>query len=187
MTTSPLDTKQIIIKSLEEYDKHTPAIDYLLDNAEKRSPDFIVNNSDMKRDKVIFYDDDRNEILRSEFESLGFYYNKYSLWLWGWANPGLLNNNTYLCKKILQYGLDLRLSRIDLKYQLITSRMFIRDRNQLDVHLAVSAYLIKKPYIYPHKIWINQENDEYIINYLILTDTDIIDKVNNLLPIKKFA
>jgi hypothetical protein len=181
-----MDTKQIITRSLEEYDKHAPTIDFLLRHVEKHAPDFVVNNSDMKRDSVIFYDHDHNILLKSDFESLGFYYNKYKLWLWGWANPGLLSNNTYLCKKILQYGLELRLSRVDLKYQLITSRMFIRDKNQLDVHLAVSAYLIKKPYIYPHKIWVNKENDEYIINYLILTDTEILDKINNVQPMVKF-
>jgi hypothetical protein len=102
-----------------------------------------------ERDKLNFYDKDKNLIFTSEYEHLGIFDTGSHIWTWAWATPFLRKNNITLSRKILNYGFDLESEEnVFLKTELITSRFIISDNAQLDIHVAIASYISKKPTIF---------------------------------------
>lgn len=158
-----------IKNSLEYYDNHQEK------NKNKFSKvNYIsieINSKDLQHDVIIFYDSDFKELFRSRVEKIGLYDKISSIWTWAWAIPYLKKNETTLIRKILMYGSELDPSLLFLKTELITSRLRVLNRAQLDLHCAVASYLSKKPLIYNYTIY-NVIKSKDNINYINILNPD---------------
>ena len=168
--------QDIISQSLVYYDKSQPVIKYLYNNT------FRLNNninSNYRRIIFEFYDRITRELVVStEVELLGMYYNKYKIWEWAWANPGLRISENYLSKEILRWALSLDIDMTTIKSILITSRDEIKDNIQIDINVALGASILKQPYIYTYNYYINGFNLVYYFVLLNQKDLDILsDKI----------
>jgi len=134
----------IIRNSLEYYDANQPKIQEILDKIEYIE---IINNGNIT-DQFIFYDVNNNVILKSRYEVLSIYTPLNNIWKWSWSIPTAKSKNTFISRKILEYAFSLN-SETDylLKSILINSKINILNKNQLDIYLALSAMLSKKPFI----------------------------------------
>lgn len=137
-------TRQIITNALSHYDKNMEANDKEFNEFkyyffEQRRTD------DLDRNVVVFYDKDRKEIKRYKYEYVGIYHSDGQIWTWTWALAKVPKNLSALSKKILNYGLDMTVSKdnLFLKTELITSKFLIDDAIQLEIHLAISSYIAK--------------------------------------------
>ena len=136
----------IIRKALQYLDSNHEKTNQLLKDAIY----FKTEDSkiDIKRNQIIFFNNDKIEIYRCEYEIIGIYSSVSRLWTWGWSVPYLSKNSTYTSRKILNYGLDLGPNQEYLKSELITSRFRITNPIQLDIHTAISSYLSQIPTIF---------------------------------------
>jgi len=171
-----MEKYNIISQSLEYYDKHTDnnkgflkSINYIR----------IITNKDNKINTynyIEFYNKDKELIKKSRYEILGVYNSLNKIWTWGWSIASLNKNTVITAKKIFNYGFDLDSDNILLKNELLTSRFRISNPIQLDIHIAIGAYLAKKEIIFSYKLY-----DEIEVNKSNLINIDDI----NLLNIKK--
>ena len=160
------ETETLVPKALEYYDKTRESYKDLFNKVK----DYKLNISayDMERNKIIFLDEDGKELLTSEYEVAGIYSNLYKIWVWAWSVPSFKKNLQYISRKILNYGLELDTSYF-LKTELITSRFRITDPIQLDIHVAIAAYLSKKvAYNYKYYPDKAKEPNNYITYYIFL-------------------
>lgn len=127
---------------------------------------------DMERNKITLYDEENKQILTAEYEAIGIYDNNHKIWTWAWSIPWMKKNTTYTSRKILLYGLDLDYKEnLFLKTELLTSRFQITDPVQIEIHIAIAAYLSKKTVIYEIKDATDSKNPEnYKITYLFLME-----------------
>ena len=124
------------------------------------------------------YDKNKKEIFRSKTESIGSYYPPTKLWVWAWANPVNPKNNTYIVKKMFDYGMNMDPSQenLFLRTELITSRFRTTDPVQLDTYLALSSYLAKIPYVFK-LFWYGQKQELDSYNkYISDVDKESHDK-----------
>jgi len=94
------------------------------------------------------------------YEILSVFNNTNKIWTWAWAQPERYKNERKTSVKILNYGVDLDLfidpksNEIDvernfIKNYLITSKFAITSQLQLDIFVAISAYLAKEYIVLP--------------------------------------
>ena len=168
-----MNIQYIVTKALVDYDLAKPIIRYL---QKETIPTGIKTGTDTERSHFKFYKKDTNElILETEFEFLGIFYDKLNVWSWAWSHTGLTNSESYLSKEILKYGLDLGSELSYLKSILTTSRGLIKEKTQLDVHVALGSSIIKQPYIYP---FILKVGEYKLIYYCILLNKEKLNKLN---------
>lgn len=137
----------IVTKALQYYDENSEKYSSLLSKIKYKK--FNDHTGDMERNVVILCDKNKKEIFRSRYEMLGYYDPKIKIWLWAWAKPTFSKNQTYISRKLFAYGADLDPKHnLYIKAELITSRFIISSHVQLDVHIAISAYLSKMPLIF---------------------------------------
>jgi hypothetical protein len=114
----------------------------------KRFPD---DKQDIEGLKLIFYDNNMEELFVSRLEILGKYYNSINTWVWGWSLPPINKSLTTIIRKVFLYGTDIDINNnpanIMLKNELVTSRFRTYDDVQLDIHCSIASYLAKKPFI----------------------------------------
>ena len=160
----------IISQSLEYYDKN------LIKNS-----DFFNNINYIKIIKndvnyLEFYDKNKELIKKTRYEILGVYNSLGKIWTWSWSIAILAKNVVNTAKKIFNYGFDLDINNAYLKNELITSRFKISNPIQLDIHVALGAYLSKKELIFKYRTY----NDKIMKKTIIPTDDNSF-----LLNIKK--
>lgn len=136
----------------------TVALEYYDSNTEKyrnffktvSTTEIVVAKKDMEHSVIKFYDKNNKKMFESRFEYVGFYQEFSKSWLWAWADPQLLKNNSYLSRKLLYYGLDLdpQIDDVFLKNTLLKSDSPITDIVQLETNTAIASYLTKIPLIY---------------------------------------
>lgn len=140
----------IISQSLEFYDKNMENNKDILEEIHFiriiKSTQFGYNNFN----HIEFYDKDKKLIKKSRYEVLGLYGSHTKIWTWAWALPTLNKNSSHTAKKIFNYGYDIE-NNIFLKSELITSRFRVNNPIQLDIHLAIGAYLSKNNFIFSYK------------------------------------
>lgn len=112
------------------------------------------------------------------YNILGILDNNTNVWIWGWLLPHKSFNEKKKVIDLLNYGLKIslnyseKISTLDfyLKTQLLNSRFLLNDNIQLDIHLALSAYLLKKQskFIYPYKRYLNEDKTKYLTIYYII-------------------
>ena len=161
-----MDFSDLIKKSLEYYDNQNDKnIKYI------QNTHIEVN----LKDKITIYDKDYKKLLESEYEVLGLFDNQTNIWLWSWLLPFLNSSETVISRKLLDYALKLEpQSNSDdhyyIKSQLLNSRITIEDSIELDIHLALSSYLIKDlfSFIKPLKIFLNEDKTKYSTIYYLI-------------------
>ena len=171
-----MNVQHIIREALQDYDSVKPVIRYLEKNTYYEG---TKTASDTVRSTFKFIDKETHEtIIETEIEILAIFYDKLNVWSWGWAQTGLTNSENYLSREILLYALKLDPSLSYLKSVLTTSRGVINDLTQLDINLALSSSVIKKPYIYPfyHKV-----DNNYLIYYIILINDEPLNALKSKL------
>ncbi len=164
----------IIKTSLEYYDSHNIKIDKFIKDIVYL--EFINNNN--QTDQIKFYDNDKNLLLISSYEIIGFYIPQNKIWKWAWAVPTIVKKYTYYARKILSYAFDLdSIKDYLVKSSLINSKVSIMNNIQLDIYIALASYISKKPFIFKfyNSIYNDGDNDDSnLINYQkILKDTEI--------------
>jgi len=165
-----MNVQYIIPKALIEYDTAKPVIRFLKKETYEEGH---KTSTDLERSWLKFYRKDTDElILDTECEILAIFYDKLNVWSWAWSQTGLTNAESYLSKEILFYGLKLESEMSYLKSILTTSRGLIKERIQLDIHLALSSNIIKQPYIYPFIYKVGEHN---LIYYYILLNKKKLD------------
>lgn len=140
-----MQSKDLVTNALRYYDKNQEKYMNLLRKAKYYT--YEINRQDLQHSSIIFYDKNKKEILKSRYEFVGIYNPNVSVWIWGWAIPSLMKNQINLIKKVLNYGIELDDESIFLKSELITSRFKIVNKLQLDMHIAISSYISKEPFI----------------------------------------
>lgn len=164
-----MNINNLIKKSLEFYDNQN-AINYK----------YLFNSQLLNRpneEKVLIVDEFNfdNIKLEASYEILGIFDNQTKVWIWSWLLPNMSLNEILISKKLLDYGLKLEPSsnthdHFYIKSQLTNSRILIENNIELDIHLAIISYLVKDLYlfIYPKKIYYNEEKTKYLICYYII-------------------
>lgn len=168
-----MNKNNLIESALDYYDNVVSDFDEIIKDKNIVSYDLVDKKKDVERNVMYLYNEKGEMVYESKWETLGFYINKYKLWTWAWANPIYNKNNTFLSRKILEYGFNLD-PNVDyfLKTELVTPRFIINNDIQLDIHLALASYLLKKK-IFPYKVVINTDEtteENYMIHYLILLE-----------------
>jgi len=173
--------KDLIIKSFELYDKQNDEYNILLDSISNLS--LIPFNSEASGNygdittillpKIFFNDKNTGEELAiHSYELLGIFDMKTKVWIWSWSFPIINRKITKDCKKILKYALDLNpLSTEEsdhffLKNQLVNSRIFLKDKNQLDILIATCSYILGRDILFIYPDIINE--DPLIIQFLLI-------------------
>lgn len=150
---SEAEDYSIIKNSLEYYDKYQIEIQKILNNTE-----YIEIYSDKEiNDEYTFYDSDDKVIFKSRIETLSIYIPSTKTWKWSWSVPFAQYKNTLISREILKYAFTLNSDNdLFLKSSLINSKIIIKNDYQLDIYLAISALLSRKPFIF--KIYLVPED-----------------------------
>ncbi len=158
-------TNSIMRSAIDYYDKCQEKIQKILDKIEYIK---MVDGGNIN-DKYIFYDSNNNVIFESRIETLSIFTPQNKTWKWSWSVPFAKFQNTFISRKILEYAFTLN-SETDLflKSTLVSSKIIISNQYQIDLYLALSAMLSKKPfilrfYLYPDDS--DNESNENIYRY----------------------
>ena len=172
----------IIKNSLDYYDIHQPKIQQILDKIEFIK---IINGVNVN-DEYIFYDSNSNIILNSKIETLGMFIPQNNTWKWSWSIPFAKFHNTLISRKILEYAFTLNSTTdLSLKSTLINSELGITNQYQIDIYLALSAMLSKKPFIIRLYLYPYAENAENLENAENAENTKNIENAENIYYYKK--
>jgi hypothetical protein len=167
-------TDVIITKSFEYYDKNTEHNNELFKNV--RYVTYSNNEKDLKQNHINMYDKNKKIIKKYTYEHIGVLDNMSNSWTWAWSIPNYTKNLTYISRRILNYGFNLDLQYMFLRYELLTSRFRISNPIQVDIHISLASYLSKHPVIFKLDTLVdNTDPDE---NYLKINDDDT--KKNNI-------
>ena len=178
---------QIFIKdALEKYDKNTEM--YYNDIfKDAYYEEFILKNSEIDYDEVIFYDKNKNVIMKANYEMLGNFYVDTQIWVWAWSNPSYNKKLITRSSNLLFYGLKLNIEEnFSLKTELVNSRFQITDPIQIDIHLAIASELCKNQCIFKYPFTIDKkmvdetEIDENNIKFRILRPKEI-QNIDNII------
>lgn len=173
-----------VTQALEYYDQNREDHDRLFDDIAHFK--FVVRTEDLKRNQILMYDRHKKLKYRIEYELIGVYTNCSHTWTWAWAKNDLKKLSISTSIKVLNYAFDLDTSTIEqrlLKSELITSRFRVTNPIQLDIHVAIGAYLSKQAYIFPMvyneadkrrklehypRLSVDEAGENYEVYYLIL-------------------
>ena len=161
-----IDLKTLITEALDYFDKQNLKYKKYIDSKK------IINNEGV----VTFYDDiKKKNLMEAKYEYLGFFYNKTKIWFWAWMHPLIKST---ISQELLRYGLKIdskiitdKPDNLFIKTQLINSRFLLGNYIHLEIHLALSSYLIKNRGIFvcPIKQVINKDDpDDYILEFIII-------------------
>ena len=159
--------RDFIIKVLDFYDKNNlKYIKYINSKIE-------INKND-EGDDIAKFIYNKEEIFKAKCQICGYYDISNNIWFWGWLLP-LTNHDTILSRELLDYGLKLEPATNNnehyyIKSQLLNSRITIEDMIELDIHLALSSYLIKDLYsfIKPLTVFLDKDKTKYITYYYLI-------------------
>ena len=108
-------------------------------------------------------------------EVLGYYDNENKIWIWGWLLPDTTVETIPLCNNLLNYGLNIDPSlglseHYFIKALLLNSRILVNDIIQLEINLAICAYILKDSikFIFPQKKYLDDNNKKYITYYYLV-------------------
>lgn len=140
--------KEIIITSLDLYDRNNIEYDYII----KSKVDIIKDTNN-----IMFYSKEDDTVLfKGHYQIAGYYDLTNNIWIWGWLLP-ITNRNTKLARELLEYGLKLDINSINsdqvfIKNLLLNSRFIIKDKIGLEINLAIFSFILKEKilFIYPH-------------------------------------
>ncbi len=169
--------------SFEYYDSNQPKVNEII------SKTVYIKTKDNKNitDEIFFYDKNKKLIFKSSYEIISVYLPNTGTWKWAWSLPTAPKKSTSFSRKLLDYAFNLDSEKeFLLRTTLINSKIKIINQIQLDIYLALTANLSKKPFIlktfispievdkdgfYPFKE-VNEDakNKNYIMMYLLILD-----------------
>jgi hypothetical protein len=152
-----MDNISLVTTALEYYDMNNETYNNAFKNVYYTK--FIQAENDLEHNIIIYYDKNKNEIMRSKYEVIGLYNSNSNTWTWAWAISSFKKNNTNIVRKIWNYGAVLDPTVKYLKTELITSRFRVADPIQLDIHVSIASYLSKNPLIYKHYSYVHPKID----------------------------
>jgi hypothetical protein len=127
---------------------------------------------DRINNKITFIE--KKKIFR--YNVLGMFDKSNNIWFWGWMMPLFYMNEFDITTELLNYGLKInptpvnRISndKLYIKTQLINSRFLLENFFQLEIHLALSCFLVKDKikFVYPRKRKLDN-NKDIILYYFI--------------------
>lgn len=134
----------IIKNALNYYDMNQENVIKLLSKIKYYS--YIDNLNTLNQ--IILYDKDFNILIKSSYEIVSVYNPNNNIWKWSWSIANLEKKYTIISRKILEYALNLDpINENLLRSKLINSDLKILNKLQLDIYLALSSYISKKPFI----------------------------------------
>jgi hypothetical protein len=145
-----MDSISLVKTALKYFDENSDKYENILKSA--KYVKFVAAENDMSHNVMKFFDKNKNEMFRSRYEIIGLYSNDINTWTWSWAIPNFKKNNTNIARKLWNYGSMLDPSDRYLKTELVTSRFRVSDFVQLDIHVAISSYISKNPFVYKYGI-----------------------------------
>lgn len=149
------DALEYFDKNNEVYNKIAKKIKYIQMDQNKTKTDGLY---------LAFYDNKKKFLFSSRVEILAKYYTQNNLWVWGWALPNVNYAHITLIKKLLLYGIDIssasRQYIAEIKNELVTSRTYIKNPTQIEIHCALACYLAKQPMMYEIDDIPDFDNDE---------------------------
>lgn len=137
--------------ALKVFDKSKEKYDNLFEKVKFYKTSEIDN--DLNKDQIKFYDKNNKLILTADYEVCSLFYKNSKMWLWAWCMVALTKNKIQTSKNLLNYGLDIDITKSDeikslAKYYLINSKLDINNPLEIDILLSLSLYLSKKDYLY---------------------------------------
>jgi hypothetical protein len=154
LDTTIKDALEFYDKNCEKYDDFFKKINYIK----------LVDNNNLT-DEIVFYDKNKNVLLKSSYEPLGIYIPKQQLWKWAWSVPTWHKKYTFISRKILDYAFNLdQKKEYLLRSKLINSKIKIYNDLQLDIHIAISSYIGKQPLIFKfyNRIFDNDNDNDSV-------------------------
>ena len=146
----------------------------------------IRSKHDNILEKIQYYDDENKLVLEGDLHTISYYYLNDEIWIWSWTNIFLDKNKKFLCKKILNYALDIDMNNKIEQNNLIDNLMInylLNSKikiNQLEYELLMAFCL----YITNSKIYIEEKttNNEYfnITNNQKDKDMYVLYIINNI-------
>ena len=135
----------VIRNSLEAYDRHQFKIKNFISKV--KFVKFIENNN--STNQIIFFDKNKKKLFESSYEVMGIYLPQNNMWKWAWSIPSFPNKHTFMSRKILEYAFNLDpVKEYMLRSELINSKISVINDIQLDIHVALSSYISKNPFIF---------------------------------------
>ncbi len=132
----------------------------------------IKSKNDLESNILEFYDAKGKKILKASYQYLGRYYEKDSMWQWGWSMD-IHKSLNYFIKKIFDYGFNIVSVKNENKKDFVLTLIkniiinsIIKIKN-ITFILALSLYITKAEYI-----WIGKEQNHN--NYYLLKDIEIL-------------
>lgn len=181
------DSVDLVRKALEYNDKNKEKYTKFISKI--KFIKFENNNIETKPSYIIFYDRDNKELLKSRYEIFGSFDNRTKIWIWGWAQANIMKSTIKISRQILNYGLNIDYENNNfLKTEIVTSRFRINNSIQLEIHIAVAAYISKNPLIFNfyeydniydkendiYRKYFDKKNKDYTLHSLIILDFDKI-------------
>jgi hypothetical protein len=165
-----MDSKNLIKKAYKYYDEQFLKYENIYNKIS--SFKLLDADSDMKKPKVKFYDNNNKLLFESNWEFMGNYYQNHNLWIWSWGIPNTKKNETYISKELLRYGCDINLENNNtndkfLKMILTNSRFIIKNQISLDLLTHICLYLSKKEFV------IYTPDDNNTLKYFYIYDIKI--------------
>lgn len=138
---------ELVLRALEYYDSNNAKLAEL--KSKIRYAQFNVPTDDVSTRTATFFDDKFNKLFESRMEHLGEYTTTASQWKWAWANPINQKMATTVARQILSYGFGIppESENMYIKTELITSTFKVYNRVQLDIHIAIGAYISKSKFV----------------------------------------
>ena len=157
---------QYIKKAIEYYDNQKIKYKDIIE-IEEISYNFHTNEITFKGSNI------KNNIY--DFETLGYFDNTSHIWVWGWVLQEIRSEQTKICRDLLNYGLKLEPNTLTeehllIKPLLINSRISIEEDCQLDINLAIYAYIVRDnfKFIYPRRKYLDDSKKSYVTFYLLI-------------------
>jgi hypothetical protein len=122
----------------------------------------LVYDNEKNSYVVRFINKKREVVFVSKCEIIGKYDLLNGYWMWAWADNSYDSHLIQYSKKILNYGLNLDNSK--LRDHFINSKIFLNSNAQIDIHIALILYILKKPLIIPIS-WTRTVDDVLMENY----------------------
>jgi hypothetical protein len=145
-------------KALKYYDNQKNKNKNYLDNTTIEDKTII----DLESEKVIL------KLSKNDVQVLGIFHPESNIFIWGWVPPDFSIDETVLSRELLNYALHLNpISNTNehslLKSLLINSRILVKSSLDLELLLAISAYILKDKISFIHHYDLIDESDKRIV------------------------
>jgi len=151
-----LGMEQLDIRVRNKFRKYLYKVNY----------EIVVNSDSRMRDEIVFFDETKKIIARSQYELLGAFNTKEKFWKWIWAFPAeeVKQKHKYIASRMFEATKDKNIPFY--KFFMLSSLFLCKEKIQLDVFIALCISYVNNRFVLPYKA---NDNEDY---YIILTEKD---------------